>query len=127
MTIATGQKALAADVVAALAATKNVAASGHFYADLGAAVTRYGDRLFVGAATDDQAKADRSQTTDWLSAVMSRDQHRRLCGLGRDDCLDLAVRHDGRSGSITDVRRTGQYHDAWLHAVQHWHRLMGDR
>jgi hypothetical protein len=71
MTIATGQKALAADVIAALAATKSVAASGHFYADLGAAVTRYGDRLFVGAATDDQAKADRSQTTDWLSATMA--------------------------------------------------------
>jgi hypothetical protein len=38
---------------------------------LGAAVTRYGDRLFVGAATDDQAKADRTQTTDWLSATMA--------------------------------------------------------
>ncbi len=71
MTIAAGQKASAADVVAALAATTNVAATGHFYADLGATVTRYGDRLFVGAATNDQAKADRSQTTDWLSATMA--------------------------------------------------------
>jgi hypothetical protein len=71
MTIAAGQQALASDVITALANTRIVAASGHFYADLGAAVTRYGDRLFVGAATDDQAKTDRTQTTDWLSTAMA--------------------------------------------------------
>ncbi len=71
MTIQAGQKAAAADVLAALAAQSQVASSGHFYADLGASVVRYGDRLLVGAATDSQARADRALSTDWLSTVMA--------------------------------------------------------
>ena len=71
MTIQAGQKAAAADVLAAIAAPGQLAASGHFYADLGASIVRYGDRLLVGAATDSQAKANRALTTDWLSGVMA--------------------------------------------------------
>ncbi len=71
MTIQTGQKATAADVLAAVAAPQQIASSGHFYADAGATVVRYGDRLLVGAATDSQAKANRALSADWLSVVMA--------------------------------------------------------
>ena len=71
MTIQSGQKAAAADVLAAIAAPSQIASSGHFYADLGASVVRYGDRLLIGAATDTQAKANRALSTDWLSVMMA--------------------------------------------------------
>lgn len=46
--------------------------SGHFYTDQGAAIARVGDRLFVGAAADQQGYADRDRTPrDWLSTTMA--------------------------------------------------------
>ncbi|OUJ14207.1 hypothetical protein [Acetobacter sp. DsW_063] len=46
--------------------------SGNFYADKGATVGRYGDRLFVGGAAANDGKSDRDDTpTDWLTAAMA--------------------------------------------------------
>ena len=70
MTLQNGQSAQASDVVAAIAAATQVASSGHFYADSGAKVVRYGDRLLVGAASDTAAVSNRLITSDWLSAIM---------------------------------------------------------
>ncbi len=47
-------------------------ATTHFYADQGALVGRIGDRLLIGAASDNPAQANRDATPrDWLSTVMA--------------------------------------------------------
>lgn len=46
--------------------------TGYFYTDQGAKLPRYGDRLFVGAATDNQGQSNRDAgPTDWLSTLMA--------------------------------------------------------
>lgn len=47
-------------------------ATGEFYVDDGAKVSRFGDRLFVGAAVDYPAQSSRDVTPqDWLSGLMA--------------------------------------------------------
>ncbi|MBF0858789.1 hypothetical protein HKD24_06125 [Gluconobacter sp. LMG 31484] len=47
-------------------------ASGQFYADRGAGISRRADRLLIGAAADNEASSTRDTTqTDWLSALMA--------------------------------------------------------
>ena len=52
-------------------APAGVPASGKFYADQGAVIRRFNDRLFVGAAGDNLGVANRDQLPrDWLSTTM---------------------------------------------------------
>ncbi len=45
--------------------------TGQMYQNNGAHIFRYGDRAFIGAASDNPANSNRSQTpTDWLTALM---------------------------------------------------------
>ncbi|WP_256126878.1 hypothetical protein [Ameyamaea chiangmaiensis] len=45
--------------------------SGQFYADAGAAISRYADRVLVGAAADNPGQTSRDTVpTDWLSKMM---------------------------------------------------------
>lgn len=47
-------------------------ATGEFYADAGARISRYGDRLFIGAAAAYPADTSRNVTPeDWLSTLMA--------------------------------------------------------
>lgn len=53
-------------------APANAPASGAFYADAGARISRYGDRMFIGAASSYPAETSREVTPqDWLSTVMA--------------------------------------------------------
>jgi len=61
--------ATASQIAGAPAATK---ASGQFYADAGARISRYADRVFAGAATDYAGLRDRENgSQDWLSGIMA--------------------------------------------------------
>ena len=65
----TAANSLAALARANLGSTDHT--SGQMYADQGAAVARFADRLLAGAAADNQALANRDATpNDWLSTIL---------------------------------------------------------